>query len=398
MRSASAVFALVIVSAAFASSCAHLYAHPLPDSARKHRVKTADGWEIALVQYLPQGIPTGRPVLLQHGISANARHMDLDDQYSLARYLAAHGREAWTVSIRGTGESDRKDPARGRVGDYSFDTLWQQDTRAAIAYVRAHAQTPALLTKAQADGTALSPELQTLAAATSPEIDYIGHSMGGLLLYAYLSQGGDGVHAAVTLGSPTRLDWGGTIETTVLSASSALFGKDAVIPGEVSAVWSMGFQGRLKDTILERLLYNPENTTPEAWRRLVAIGTGDMAVGVWNQIAGMTRTGHFASADGAIDYRAAMKSIDVPILVVAGKVDRIANPAAVKDAYRALGGPKAWLLAAEENGFVADYGHMDYLIGRRAHAELWPDIVAFLDAQQAREASAASSKAKDPSK
>lgn len=364
------------------TSCAHLYAHPLPDEARKHRVKTADGWELALVQYLPKGAPTGRPVLLQHGISANARHMDLDEKHSLARHLAAQGREAWTVSIRGTGESDRKDPSKGRVGDYSFDTLWQQDTRAAIAYVRAHAETPKLLAKHRAEGGVVPPHLEALAGAPLPEIDYVGHSMGGLLLYAYLSQGGDGVHAAVTLGSPTRLDWGGTLESTVLDASAVVFGKDAAIPGEVSAVWSMGLQGRIKDTLLERLLYNPDNTTPEAWRRLVAIGTGDMAFGVWNQVAGMTRTGRFASADGAIDYRAAMKNIRVPILVVAGKVDRIANPAAVKDAYRALGGPKAWLLAAEENGFVADYGHMDYLIGQRAHSELWPHLLAFLERQQ----------------
>ncbi|MBX5482068.1 MAG: hypothetical protein IRZ16_09570 [Myxococcaceae bacterium] len=98
----------------------------------------------------------------------------------------------------------------------------------------------------------------------------------------------------------------------------------------------------------------------------------------------MTESGRFESADGAIDYRRDMAKIRVPVMVVAGKVDRIANPAAVKDGYRALGGEKVWLLAAEENGFQADYGHMDFLIGQRAATEVWPKVLEFLDGRRAK--------------
>src|SRR5207248_2947779 len=136
--------------------------------------------------------PTGRPVLLCHGISANARNMDLDVDHSMARWFASHGRDAWTVSLRGTGDSDGIDADKGRAV-FDFDTLWQQDLAAAIAYVR--------------------------EASHRDSIDYVGHSMGGMLFYAYLAEGGSGVNAFVTLGSPTRMNWGGMLDPLIGSVS-----------------------------------------------------------------------------------------------------------------------------------------------------------------------------------
>ncbi|MBS1152246.1 MAG: Polyhydroxyalkanoic acid synthase, partial [Myxococcaceae bacterium] len=96
----SLAFALLL------SGCAGLHWVPLPPSAEPQRVKTADGWELAVVRYRPTVPSTGRPVVLLHGIAANARNMDLDDEHSLARWFASQGREAWTMSLRGTGDSD----------------------------------------------------------------------------------------------------------------------------------------------------------------------------------------------------------------------------------------------------------------------------------------------------
>jgi pimeloyl-ACP methyl ester carboxylesterase len=359
-------------------ACAGRYAHPLPPEAVHHRARTADGWDVALVQYLPQGTPRGRPVLLCHGISANARHMDLDEVHSLARHLARSGREAWTMSIRGTGDSARAGDAQGEGRGYSFDTVWQNDHPAAIAYVRAHAFTPGRVAEARARGEALSASVLALAEP-EPLLDYVGHSMGGMLIYAYLSQGGQGLSAVVTLGSPTRLDWGGPVEPWVARASRRLLSETSLVPMSAAAVASMPLQGYVPGTPLERLLYNPENTTRASWRRLVAVGTGDVSGALWFQLSDMVVTGRFQSADGTVDYRRDMARIRNPVLVVAGKVDRIATPPAVRDGYRALGGPKEWFVAGEENGLFADYGHLDLLIGQKAHQEIFPRVVDFLD-------------------
>lgn len=384
MKRSSSAAALLLFGALALTGCASWYVHPLPTEAHEFRARTRDGWELAMVQYVPKGVPTGRPVLLCHGISANGRHMDLDEAHSLARFFAEHGREAWTMSLRGTGQSDRIDPAKHRPGGYSFDTLWNEDTRAAIEFVRTHAQTPKLIADARHDGETLTAEQLEIEHEPMPTIDYVGHSMGGMLVYAYLSQGGPGLHAVVTMGSPTRLDWGGIAEPLLVGPSEQFLSKDGAIPMEGLALFSMIWQGRTSGDPLERLLMNPDNIKPATWQRMVAIGTGDISNSVWLQLERMTTSGRFESFDGKINYREDMSRIHVPVLVVAGKLDRIAVAPAVKDGYRALGGPKEWFLAAEESGFHADYGHMDMVVGERASKELWPKLIDFLDRQRAQ--------------
>ncbi len=377
LRQAVLIAGLGLMAAGI-SGCASRYAHPLPAEAVTHRAKTADGWELALVQYMPEGTPTGRPVLLCHGISANARHMDLDETHSLARWLVRQGREVWTMSLRGTGDSDRASARKGREPGYSFDTVWQNDHPAAIAYVRANVVTPARVKAALERGERMPPQVAALAAP-QPLIDYVGHSMGGMLIYAYLSQGGGGLNAVVTLGSPTRLDWGGPVEPWVAGFSKRFIPARALLPMETPALASMPLQGYLPGSPLERLLYNPENSSRDAWRRLIAIGTADMSGALWLQVVRMVESGRFESADGAIDFRRDMSKIRNPVFVVAGKVDRIATPPAVRDGYRALGGHKEWFLAGESSGLFADYGHMDLLIGRESATEIFPRVLGFLD-------------------
>src|SRR5687768_14358087 len=69
-----------------------------------HRVPTPDGASIALARYQPR--ETRRfvePVILCHGLGANRYILDLDEKYSLARYLARQGFEAWVLELRGRG-------------------------------------------------------------------------------------------------------------------------------------------------------------------------------------------------------------------------------------------------------------------------------------------------------
>ncbi len=347
--SARSVGVLVLVFA----SCASLQVVPLPKEAELHRARTDDGWEISLTRYRAVGEVKGPPIVLCHGISANERNMDLDEHHSMARWFAAHGREAWTMSLRGTGKSDGIGP--GRPGPIHFDDYWRHDLPAVIEFVK-----------------------RTTGA---PAIDYAGHSMGGMVLYAYLSQGGPGIHAAATLGSPTRLDWGTAVEGLLTSLGPKLITPQWQIPSQFGAGLAAPFQNVVDDGPFQRLFYNPQSTDPEAWRRLMVYGTADVSGGTALQLVALMQNGRFTSADGALDLRADMAKITTPIIVVAGRLDRIALAPAVKDGYRALGGPKEWLLITRANGALGEYGHMDLVIGERAGDEVWSKILDYLRAQ-----------------
>ncbi len=348
---------LLVAVAATTSGCVRVV--PLPATAELHRARTDDGWEIALVRYRARGTPTGLPVILVHGISANARNMDLDDERSMARWFAARGRDAWTVSLRGAGDSDKPDPAAGRAEGFTFDDYWRRDLPAVIGYVR--------------------------RISAAPAVDYVGHSMGGMIMYAYLSQGGEGVHAAATLGSPTRLDWGTGIETLLKSVTRKVVGRTWMLPSSLGAQAAAPFQTWVDDGPFQRFFYNPQSTDPAAWQRLIAYGTSDVSGAVALQLVDLVETGRFGSADGALDFKKDMARIATPVLVVAAKLDRIALTPAVKDGYRALGGPKRWLLITRANGARGEYGHMDLVIGDRAGDEVWTHVLDFFDQPPAKE-------------
>jgi pimeloyl-ACP methyl ester carboxylesterase len=350
LRASALVLALVL------TGCAHLRRQPLPPEAEPHRAKTADGWELAMVRYPARGKATGRPVILVHGIAANDRNMDLDDEHSMARWFAARGREAWTLSLRGTGDSDAANPREGRAADSDFDTYWKEDVPAALAKVR------------------------QVSGAT--QVDWVGHSMGGMVLYAYLAQGGTGIGAGATLGTPTRLDFG-TGTDRLLGTVSGAFPKTGAFPSALGAALAAPFQGAVDDGPFQRLFYDPQNTKLEVWQRLMAYGTADVSFGVARQLTSMMRDGRFTSGDGGFDFRAAMKDIKTPLLVVAGRRDRIALVPAVRDAYRALGGSKEWLLVSVANGAKAEYGHMDLVIGEHAPRDVWLPVLDFLERHQA---------------
>jgi polyhydroxyalkanoate synthase len=342
------------LAAVLLSGCAALQVVPLPPHAERYRPRTSDGWALSLVRYRPAGEPNGRPVLLCHGISANERNMDLDEDHSMARWFASQGREAWTMSLRATGASDGPDPAQGRRLPIFFDDYWQHDLPTAIAHVRA-------VTGADA-------------------IDYAGHSMGGMVAYAYLSQGGGGLHAVATLGAPTRLDWGTGLEALLRQLGPKVVASpDVLLPSRLGAGLAAPFMTVVRDGPFQRFFYNPESTDPATWQRLVVYGTADTAGGTARQLLSLVASGRFTSKDGHLDFRADMARITTPVLVVAARLDRVALTPAVMDGYRALGGPRQWLLITRANGALGEYGHMDLVIGERAPDEVFRPVLDFFN-------------------
>ncbi|HEY8208025.1 MAG TPA: alpha/beta fold hydrolase [Myxococcaceae bacterium] len=347
MRRLGLFFALL------ACGCA-AYQEPLPKEAELHHPRTPDGWDLEMVRYAPRQPVTGRPVLLCHGINTNGRNMDLDARHSMARWFAAHGREAWTVSMRPTGAFYGPGGGTNPLSKpgYSLDDLVDLDVPTAVAYVQ--------------------------KVTGAPLIDYVGHSLGGIVVYGYLGQGGQGLGSVTILGSPMRLDLGGPGDL-VLPQAAGLLSTSWALPLKGPSLLGIPMAGVVPDNPQELLLYNPENTSHESMKKLMTVGAEDVGVMLLQQLAGMLKTGQLLSRDGTRDYRKALAGVTTPVLVVAGKRDRLAMVPAVRAGYLALGGPKEWRLMGVENGARADYGHMDLILGERAETELWPAVLDFFD-------------------
>lgn len=353
------------LAAVFLAGCfvPKMYARPRGDPGahvvREDRaVVTPDGWRLAVVRYHPERPAHRHPVLVVHGIVTNARYFDLDAKHSFLRWMAARGWDVWAVSLRGTGESEHAREAsgpdelkHGHGWDYDFDTF------------------------AKLDVPAVAKEMLAVTGADS--VDYVGHSMGGLVLYAALARRTLAVHAAVACGSPVRFRWGTRLDTLLADALPVVTRLSSLPVRSPSSLY-VPITLRLPSP-LDPLLMNPDNVDPESYRAFVAVGVDDLSGPLVRQFARFVRDDDFVSDDGALDYRAALARLSTPLLVVAGKVDNLAPPWAVAPAYRDWGTKdKQWLLAGEESGLSADYGHLDMFLGEKASKDLWPRIEKFL--------------------
>ena len=330
----------------------------LPLHAEHHVVRTPDGWDLALTHYRSiKPLPNRRPVLLLHGVVTNSRNLDLDERHSLLRWLAARGIDAWALSVRGKGNSARPAFIGGdKRWDWTFDTYVTVDAPAALAYVRA---------KTGAD-----------------KIDCVGHSLGGMMLYALLARGGEpaaSVGAVVTLGSPIGFRWGPRFTSWAKAATAV--GKH--LPYVPLTTATIGFLPVLDwfPEPLERLFYNPNNVPTALWSSFLSVGVDDEPGSLIEQADLWLERDRFLSADGKLDYEERLRDVRAPMLVVAGKVDQLGFPPLVRRAYDALGGKKRWLLVGEENGATADYGHMDLLLGDHAPQDVFVPLERWLAEQ-----------------
>jgi len=128
---------------------------------------------------------------------------------------------------------------------------------------------------------------------------------------------------------------------------------------------------------------NTRNVERQVLQRFLATVVENVSGGVAHQFHGWMRSGRFASRDGAMDYRALLGQGRVPALFLAGAVDGLAPPDAVRAGHDLWGGPRSWICASVAEGFSADYGHGDLVFGRRAPEEIYPRVREWLEGVEA---------------
>jgi predicted alpha/beta hydrolase len=324
-----------------------------------HFPRTADGWHVALHRHHPRHGGDGLPVIVCGGYACNRHFVDYDERYSLARFLARAGFDAWVLELRGRGLSY---PGAGCVqpSSWTFDDLVDFDVPTAVRHV---------------------------AGATGRDVAWVGHSMGGMVLYAYLgSEAAAPVSAGVTIASPLVFPRAASELLTRIGRVLLSLPFTDVIPQRwvLTGLWSV-----LGHSAAAAVGMNPDNVDRaligDALRRFMS----DVPRAKLQQLAHWAVDGVFCSTDGRVDYRAGLRHVTTPLLVVAGSADRLATPAAVREALqRLVAAPAAYLEFGRAHGHRADYGHVDLILGHAAPEEVFPAVAGWLAAQVAPAAAA----------
>jgi len=350
-------------------------------SIQYYYTQTGDGYTLCLRRYEPKTLDANKnPVILCHGLGYNLLFWDLADKVSLPAYLARNGYDVWSLSLRGAAPSSQplasslrklgrfnleqevlktlqKRGADVKMVDWSVDDHIRHDVPAALRFVREQ--------------------------TGYEKIHWIGHSMGGMIMFAYLGQGGVEAAASVKsfvavavpmavfhpLSEPFRF---------LLDAQPALGVGSKIVGSSAPATAGLIFGDM--NTEIDKLFYNGKNVGEDVIRSLFRLAQEEISPGQLNQLLEMVRNERFCSLDKTTDYTAALPAVVTPTYFMVGTVDNMATVGAVQYAYREVASEnKRFGLFGRVNGHKNDYGHDDIVIGQNALKEVYPTIFEWLN-------------------
>ena len=325
--------------------------------------RTEDGWTLVLTRYRPrpQKFPQpllGVPLLLVHGYTQNRRAWSSGEFVKSMLYFGA---DLFVLELRGHGKSGieqqrRESRATGLPLPDDLDHLWDLDSHLLF------------------DLPAAVAEVKRVTGRD--RIFYCGHSLGGILGYAYATLFDD-LQGLITIGAPSdfarmplwlRLSaWAPlvafpAIDTALATANLARLAARTLrrvpgvkAPSSAFAPWrfrrlpfraafrwleenlrsgvNAPLTGRLPFS--RPLLYQPRNVALGALRPLLREGGTDEPRATLEQLARWARRGELTSPRLRHDIAAAFPRIRIPLAIFFGDEDPLASVETTRNVYRA---------------------------------------------------------------
>ncbi|KAL3510711.1 hypothetical protein ACH5RR_030112 [Cinchona calisaya] len=245
--------------------------------------------------------------------------------------------------------------------DWDFDHYLEEDVPAAMEYIRAQT--------GPRDGKLLA----------------IGHSMGGILLYAMLSRCGSegkesGLAAIVTLAS--SLDYTSSkssLKRLLPLADPAQILNVPVVPlgALLSAAYPLSSSPPYLLSWLVDLISAEDMMHPDLLKKLVLNNFCTIPAKLLLQLTTAFRDGGLRDRSGKFFYKKHLHKCDIPALAIAGDSDLICPPVAVYETVELL--PKnlvTYKVFGQQDG--PHYAHYDLVGGRMAVEQVYPCIIQFL--------------------
>jgi pimeloyl-ACP methyl ester carboxylesterase len=334
-----------------------------PSYDQRVRIRSRDGWPLAIYEYLPRGAPHGPPVLCIHGLTCRYGIFDGGDGFGIAPYLAQRGHHVFAADLRGRGLSLPRSPWRRLRALWSGWTLrdfLDKDVPTLFEYV--------------------------LARAESHQLDVLAHSLGGMLTLDLLSRtadprvrrlvaigSGDATAMMLPLSREQRLERARSkVNLGVVMAPLALSARYAPVHwlARVAARSPALARTHLVDPALGMML-NVRNMDEDVLQTFLTRAMSGMSARKYWSFGELYRR---VSRRGAVPPHH-----HHPILLIAGAHDRLVPLEKARETLTRCTHPQSRLLELSRNrGHTADYGHVDLLLGKLAASEVFPHIEAFL--------------------
>jgi len=315
-----------------------------------HMVVTPDLWRIRLCRYKPKTGP-GEPVFLCHGFMSNQFNFTLPDGEAIVDYLTQRGYDCWTVDLRGNLSSVA--PFGRTYDDPTMDDYLLKDIPAALDFIR--------------------------KTTGSPRVHWIGHSMGGMLLYAYNATfGGAKIASAVTLGSPIGFEGLEFHDPKPLLFLRRVIGRLA-FRGVMRVLLSVFVRIKPQITLVPVAFSNLHKAFFDADTFFMTVDTPPIKVAENLAQAAMIKT--WKVKNGEVDVFKGLRRMHTSLFAIFGAADPLV-PAQTVDAFfeKVTAPDKKLLLLSKDNGFADDYSHLDLVFGKEAPREVFQPIVDWLKA------------------
>jgi len=320
-----------------------------PEKPRTNEVyylRTRDLWLLRVCRYRQEDT-TGEPVLLVHGMGANQNNFVYPEGGCLVDYLSGKGYDCWTLDLRGCRSSEP--PFERTRNEVRMEDFFLEDLPAVIQHI--------------------------LKTTRYSKLHWVGHSMGGMLLYAFVqAHGNTQIASGTTLGSPIDLnDAAGNVPTWLVGFGAAfprLAGN--IIRGGIPILKGLGVAQGVFPVNMRNL---PAEMNAGHFIHMIE----DPLPGLMRQVKYWIKNREYKLDNGKLDIAEGMKDFSVPLLAFYAAVDPFIN------AQRALGvfdqikiKDKRAHVCSREQGYVEDYNHCDLAFGKAATAEIFDPIGKWL--------------------
>lgn len=309
-------------------------------------ITTGDIWKLRMCRYR-KGRTQGEPVLFVHGLSTNQHNLTSPAGDSFVDYLVERGYDCWTVDLRGTRSSTP--PFERRRTEATLDGQLLYDIPAAIKHIR------------QSTGYA--------------RVHWVGHSMGGLLLYAYAQDFGEEyIASGVTLGTPVMLEGLDLrvpkIPVFLAKHFPAFCG--AMLRAYVPLAVKLRHVPRVYPTNVKNL--HPEMKAAHFYQLIE-----NPAPRIIEEVVFWARNGVIRMDNDELDVVQGLRQMRFPLLSFYAPRDRFTSEEKVRAFFAQLKAPeKEFHILSKDEGYEEDYDHCDLAFGKNGAKDVYEPALRWL--------------------